>query len=317
MVLESTYRPDLVFKNGHFNTIYRTLVHQLRLDYERERIDTPDGDFLDLDWIRRGNQDLVLIIHGLEGSAGSKYVISLGHKAIEQNFDVLAMNLRGCSGEINRLYKSYHSGETRDLEHVLNHMSISTKYKHIFLVGYSLGGNQTLKFLGETQKNNVVTKAVAISVPCDLQASSEEIMKPKNFIYLYRFLNTLKPKLIKKNELFNLQMDPEKIDLIKNFTDFDNMYTAPAHGFKNALDYYKRSSSKPFIPYIKKNTLIISALDDPFLSKSCFPFEEAENNHYVHLETPNFGGHVGFNAVLNYKKDFWLENRILEFFRSA
>jgi predicted alpha/beta-fold hydrolase len=265
----------------------------------------------------RGNDELVLIIHGLEGSAQSKYVISLGTRAIEQNFDVLAMNLRGCSGELNRLYRSYHSGETQDLDQVINHIVKSNRYKRIFLVGYSLGGNQVLKYLGETRKYAPIAKAVAISVPCDLHASSVEISKSKNFIYLHRFLNSLKPKLFTKNELHDQKLSETAIKEIKNFSDFDNLYTAPAHGFMNSLDYYTQSSSKQYIPFIEKNTLIISALDDPFLSESCFPFEETNKNKFVYLEVPNFGGHVGFNVQLNYKKDFWLENRILEFFRCS
>ncbi|MFD1316158.1 YheT family hydrolase [Namhaeicola litoreus] len=316
MIINTTYQPERYFRNGHLNTVFRTLAHQLQLNYTRERINTPDGDFLDLDWVVRENEDLIVMIHGLEGSAQSKYIISLGTKAIEKKFDVLAMNLRGCSGELNRLYKSYHSGETEDLQYVLKDIISSKKYKRIFLVGYSLGGNQVLKYLGETQKYNPICKAVAVSVPCDLHASSVEISKPKNFIYLYRFLNSLKPKLIKKNEVHYPEFSETIVKEIKNFSDFDNLYTAPAHGFKNAVDYYQQASSKPFIPFIKKNTLIISALDDPFLSKSCFPFEEANKNDFVYLEVPSFGGHVGFNVQLNYKKDYWLENRILHFFRS-
>lgn len=315
IVQNSTYNPPLIFKNEHVNTIYRSLFHQIDISYQRERINTSDGDFLDLDFLNCDSDQILIIIHGLEGSSDSKYIQNLALQARQSKMNVVAMNLRGCSGEPNLLYPSYHSGQTDDLETVVKYLLNTGQYKNIFLTGYSLGGNQILKWLGEIgELQKEIKRAVTVSVPCDLAGSSEEITKYQNSVYRWRFMTTLKEKL-----KFKAQKFPEKglsvdyISKISTFVEFDNLYTAPAHGFKNAQDYYHLCSSKQFIPRIKTPTLLISSLDDTFLSESCYPIMEAEKNKNFYLELTQYGGHVGFNSAFQLKKSDWLEKRILNF----
>ena len=259
---------------------------------------------------------IVIIIHGLEGSSDSNYIKSLAKVLNQYPFDVVAINLRGCSGESNRKLYSYHSGKTDDLHTVINYVASHYSYDHIDLVGFSLGGNMILKYLGE-QVYSIHPKihaAVTVSAPCDLQGSSAQLSKFWNNIYMRRFLVSLKSKLaIKEKQFPNSFIDIERINKARNFFDMDNLYTAPAHGFKNAFDYWKKNSSKQFIPTIKTPTLLITSNDDPFLSKSCIPAKEAKININFSLEITNYGGHVGFNSSFLNGRNHWLENRIIDF----
>lgn len=311
---KSTYKPPLIFKNGHLNTVYRTFFYGAQIDFQRFRLELPDQDYLDLDFVYRGSKRIVLIVHGLEGSSKSKYVLSLSQNSINMGLDVVAINLRGCSGEPNRLYPSYHSGQTEDLQFVLGHL-VKLGYEEVFLTGFSLGGNQILKFLGTNDlTDSVVKAAVAVSVPCDLSGSAIQIAKAENQVYLNRFLKSLKAKILEKSKRFpELRLDREEILKLKNFVDFDDFYTAPAHGFADADDYYQKSSSKQYIKDINIPGLLINALDDTFLSPSCFPKQEAAQNSYFHLEISRYGGHVGFNSSLAPGRNTWLAKRILHF----
>lgn len=314
---ESTYKPPLIFKNGHLNTVYRTLFYDVQIDFQRLRLELPDQDYLDLDFIYRGSKRIVLIVHGLEGSSGSKYVLSLAQNSSLMGLDVVAINLRGCSGEPNRLYTSYHSGQTEDLQFVIGHL-VKLGYEEVFLTGFSLGGNQILKFLGTNDlKDSVVKAAVGVSVPCDLSGSAIQIEKAENQVYLNRFLKSLKAKILEKSERFpQLLLDREEILKLRNFVDFDDFYTAPAHGFTDADDYYQKSSCKQYLKDINIPGLLINALDDTFLSPSCFPEQEMAQNSYFHLEISRYGGHVGFNSSLAARRNTWLAKRILYFLLS-
>ncbi|MDZ7612939.1 MAG: alpha/beta fold hydrolase [Flavobacteriaceae bacterium] len=274
-------------------------------------------DFLDLDFVFRGSKRIVLVVHGLEGSSGSKYVLSLAQNSSQMGLDVVAINLRGCSGEANRLYASYHSGQTEDLQYVIGHL-VKLGYEEVFLTGFSLGGNQVLKFLGTNDlADSVVKAAVGVSVPCDLSGSADQIAKAENQIYLNRFLRSLKAKILEKSERFpEFLLDREQILNIGNFVDFDDFYTAPAHGFADAYDYYQQSSCKQYLKDIHIPCLLINALDDTFLSPSCYPEQEAAKNLYFHLEISRYGGHVGFNSSLAAKRNTWLAKRILHFLLS-
>ena len=316
----STYHPEFLFKNSHFNTIYRTLFQNLKIIFSRKRMELEDGDFIDLDFSTVYSDKIVIAIHGLEGSSNSNYIKSLTNILNVNNFDVMVINLRGCSGELNRLLSSYHSGKTDDLNKVINYLTANYSYTEINLVGFSLGGNMILKYLGE-KLFNIHTKikyAVAISAPCDLQGSSIELSKFWNRIYMQRFLISLKKKLnVKAKQFPNSFLDIGKIENAQNFFDMDNLYTAPAHGFKDAVDYWEKNSSKQFIPNIKTPTLLITSQDDPFLSRSCIPIKEAKNNSDFTLELTNYGGHVGFNTSFSRANNHWLENRIVEFLRNS
>ncbi|WP_456460943.1 YheT family hydrolase [Lutibacter sp.] len=312
-IVKSTYQPPLLFKNNHFNTIYKTLFFKNNIIYKRKRISTPDNDFLDLDFSIVGSNTLVIAMHGLEGSSRSHYLVSVINYLNSKKIDCVALNFRGCSGEDNNQLYSYNSGKTDDLSTVLNFILKHYSYKNIVLLGYSMGGNITLKYMGETNNKipSEIKGAVAISVPCDLEGSSDALAKWDNTVYIQRFLKTLKKKtFIKLKKFPNNNIDKAAVLNAKTFEDFDNAVTAPLFQFKNAKDYWNKCSSKPFIPHINKPTLLISALDDSFLNESCYPIEEAENHKYLIFEMPKYGGHVGFNTSYLGKDLLWSEKRI-------
>lgn len=314
-VINSTYKPSFLFKNAHINTSYRTLFYKNTINYSRERISTPDLDFLDLDFSTVGSNTIVITMHGLEGSSQSSYMISVIQYLNIYKIDCLALNFRGCSGEDNKHIYSYNSGKTDDLGVVINHVLANYSYKNIILLGYSMGGNIALKYLGEIANTAFEIKgAIGVSVPCDLEGSSTILSKWYNAIYLNKFMSSLKEKSLLKIQKFpNSLLTKEAILKTKTFEDFDNVVTAPLFGYKSAKDYWTRCSSKQFIPAINKPTLLINALDDSFLSKSCYPFDEANNHQYLNLELPKYGGHVGFNTSYFGKDLLWSEKRILDY----
>lgn len=313
--ISSTYTPSLLFKNAHINTIYKTLFYNNNINYERKRIKTPDEDFLDIDFSIVPSKTLVIALHGLEGSSNSTYIISLVNHLNQHQIACAAINFRGCSGENNKQAYSYNSGKTDDITTVLNFILENYTYKNIIIVGYSMGGNIALKYLGETTSiPSEIKCGIAISVPCDLEGSSNALAKWENTLYIKRFLKTLKKKSLEKAQQFpQCNLNVQSILNATNFAEFDNAVTAPLFGFKNAKDYWTQSSSKPLLPSIKHPALIINALDDTFLSKSCFPFEVANKHQSLYLETPKYGGHVGFNTSIPKKDLLWSENRIRSF----
>jgi hypothetical protein len=306
------YKAPLFLFNAHLETIFPSLIRRVGIQpYTRERVDTPDNDFLDLDWLAGGNRKLLIISHGLEGSSDRPYVKGLARAAFHKGFDVLAWNFRGCGGEINRQLRFYHSGATDDLETVIHHAVSTNRYDEIALSGFSLGGNLTLKYLGERSVRELITRAVIFSAPIHLQSSCAKISEPSNWIYANRFLKSLKRKVLLKHQLYP-QLDVSRLDAIKTIETFDDRYTAPLHGFANAAEYYDRNSSIHFIPEIKIPTLIINAMNDPFLSQKCFPVKEFRQHKTVRLETPLRGGHVGF-AQFAKGGLYWSEERAMHF----
>ena len=319
IVKSKSYKPSFIFKNGHVNTIYRTLFLNYPIEYQRKRITTPDQDFLDLDFSTVNSDKIVILIHGLEGSSGSKYILSTAKHLNKSGYDIVSVNLRSCSGEANLTLGTYHSGKTDDLETVISYIEKNYSYKRIFLAGYSLGGNQILKYLGEkgSSVSKKISAAATVSVPCDLEGSSQALARFSSKMYMERFLKTLKVKALEKLDKFpDSGLDRESIINAKNFYDFDNAVTAPVFGFKNAQDYWEKNSSKAFIPEISIPTLLITAQDDPFLSDSCYPVKEAKENPSFNLELNRFGGHVGFNVHPALEKNIWMESRILQFFNN-
>ena len=315
LINKSTYHPPFFMRNAHIQTLYPPLFRKLDSSfYQRERITTNDHDFLDLDWSRTGSPNLAIISHGLEGSSRRSYVVGMARALNQNGWDVLAWNFRSCSGEINRQLCFYHSGSTDDLERVIQHATGKNIYSRIALIGFSLGGNVTLVYLGEkgSQLASEIVKSVVFSVPCDLRASSLELARPGNIIYMKRFLALLHKKIQAKMRLFPGQINDHGYRLIKNFHDYDARYTAPLHGFKNAEDYWATCSSRQYIPAIKIPTLIVNALNDPFLAGGCYPWEEAIRNATVALETPESGGHTGF-VDFNKTHLYWSEKRAVEF----
>lgn len=309
------YKAPYFFRNGHLQSIYPSLFRKLNDHFMvRERIDTDDGDFLDLDWCRNGSRRLVIISHGLEGHSRRPYVLGMAKAVVDNGWDALAWNFRSCGGSMNRNLRFYHSGATEDLHHVVNYAAQSGDYDEVALIGFSMGGNLSLVYLGQQDPmpNPIVKKAVVYSVPCDLSAGAEQLRRPQNTIYMKRFLKDLKFKMQEKNKIYPGDVDLTDYDKIKNFRQFDDRYTAPIHGFKNADHYWAQCSSRRFIRNIKIPTLIVNAKDDPFLSDSCYPHEEVDANKNVRLEVPATGGHVGF-VSFNKKNLYWSEQRALAF----
>ena len=311
----SDYKPPLLIRNCHLQTIYPSLFRKVKdVVYTRERIITPDMDFLDIDWSVVGSKNMAVISHGLEGNSERSYVLGMVKALNREGWDVAAWNFRGCSGEPNKQPFFYHSGASYDLETVVNHILQKKQYQSIVLIGFSMGGNITLKYLGEKgdEVPQEITKSVAISVPCHLASASEVLGRWYNKIYMKRFLLSLREKIRSKMPVYGFKINDKDYHKIKNFRDFDNRYTAPLHGFKDAEDYWEKSSSLYYLEHINVPTLMINALDDPFLSEKCYPIEIAGNHRNLFLETPKYGGHVGF-VLFNSQGLYWSEKRTIQF----
>ncbi|MFK7850260.1 MAG: YheT family hydrolase [Akkermansiaceae bacterium] len=312
LISKSTYRPPTWLQGGHLQTIHPALFRKvLRVTSREERLELDDGDFLDLQWAGSRGERLAILSHGLEGSAGSKYVQGMAGALLKRGWDVLAWSFRGCGDEPNRLVSFYHSGKTEDLEQIVRHALQVHPAKRIDLLGFSLGGNLTLKYLGERGESLApqIAKAVAFSVPCELACSSEQLGKWQSRIYMERFLKTLRSKVRQKQADYPNDLDINGLDQIKTFAEFDDRYTAPLHGFTGALDYWNQSSCRQFINGIQIPSLLVSAANDPIIGPRCYPREEAENSDCFYLEIPDKGGHVGFGGG----KEYWSEKRAAEF----
>lgn len=311
----STYkRPPFYLVNGHFETIVPSLIRKLKgVDYIRETISTPDDDFLTIDRLFGKGERLLVISHGLEGGSDRHYVKGIAKLFHQQGWDVAAWNNRSCNGEMNRQRILYHHAASYDLRAVVNHCYEKGNYNEIALVGISMGGGQTLRYLGEEDEYaipEIIKKAVVISVPCALQESAATLKWKKNRVYEQRFLKKLKVKVKLKAEQFP-DIDVSGIDKINTLNEFDNRYSAPLHGFEDAKAFYAYCDPLPFLPKIKKELLILNALNDPLLIGQCYPYRLAEQTPHIHLETPKRGGHVGF--VQSGKEFTYSEERSLKF----
>ena len=319
LVTESSYRAPALFRSAHLQTIYPTLFRKVAIvTTRRERIDTVDQDFLDLDWHdNRKSTKLLILLHGLEGSSRKAYMQGMAVTFARANWNVVAVNFRGCSGEPNRLIRSYHSGATEELQRILDHVFKHYPFETICLVGFSLGGNLAFKYLGDCAENldTRIKSAVALSVPCDLASSSIKLESIKNRIYMLRFMRTLRNKIYQKIDRFPEQLKDHGLKQMTTFREFDGAYTAPLHGFKDAEDYWSRASSKPVLSQIAIPSLMINSADDPFLARECFPLEAAQKNPNFFLETTTHGGHVGF-IEWNSDRTYWSEKRVIEFVES-
>jgi hypothetical protein len=313
-IITSDYYARGLFKNGHFSTIYSAKLRPIfNVDQTRERLELSDGDFIDIDYSysKKKARKIAILLHGLEGNAQRVYIKNQAKFLIENDWDVAAMNHRGCSGEENRLYLSYNSGRTEDLKELIEHIINFKKYDEITLVGFSLGGNVLLKYLGEdTNIPSQITSGVAISTPLHLRGALEQLIKFENFVYSKTFIKDLRKKYKRKMVQFPNSMNAEELKKIQNLLDFDNLYTAKAHGFKNAYDYYDKSSSLPLLSNIKIPVLILNAENDSFLSKKCYPHKIASKSKSLYLETPKHGGHVGFHSA---GKVYYSEKRVIQF----
>ncbi|MBK9247125.1 MAG: alpha/beta fold hydrolase [Ignavibacteria bacterium] len=317
LIQPSTFSPPFYLRNCHVQTMYPTFFRKTPpVEYQRERIETPDGDFFDVDWAFAAEpaERVVIIVHGLDSSTDAKYIRGLSRALVRRGFDVAAMNFRSCSGEMNRLYKSYHSGATEDIHTLVTRIAATKRYSNISLVGCSLGGNAILKYLGEQGSNTIIQKAAALSAPCDLKASALAMASWRNSLYMKRFVRSFQQKIAFKQSVFPPGVTLDHFKNIRTFQDLDDRYTAPAHGFRDAEDYWAKCSAIGFINSIKIPTLLISAKDDSFLTSSCLPIDMAASSEYFFMETPDYGGHLGFvQSVMS--GEYWHETRIAEFIR--
>jgi predicted alpha/beta-fold hydrolase len=312
MINKSTFRPALFMRNRHLQTILPNIIHPQHPKLEKQRLELEDGDFIDLLWSQTRSPQTLLILHGLEGSVHSSYAQRMLNYCNQHEIAAVFMHARGCSDEPNRLLRSYHSGETCDLNQVIRHLK-SKGINDIALLGYSLGGNRVMKYMGEAETDSVIRCAIGVSVPMSLSICSETMNRGFAKIYQSTLLRRLITKMQQKKALMASSglsfPDPTAM---KNFRQFDDHFTAPVHGFKNADDYYKKSSSKQFLLNIKKPTLIIHAKDDPFMTPDVLP-EADELSPSVMLELTSQGGHVGFIGSNFFLPRPWLETRIHSF----
>ncbi|MCH2082928.1 MAG: alpha/beta fold hydrolase [Saprospiraceae bacterium] len=305
--------PPFFLRNGHLQTILPSVFRKIEIAYERERITLSDGDFLDLDWLDRQSKNLVILSHGLEGNSSRQYIKGMAEVFKQQAWDVLAWNCRSCSGEMNRALRLYNHGDINDIEEVVKHVLKTKNYEKIALVGFSMGGSITLKYMGVHGKNlpDCIIAGVAFSSPCDLKDSIRILEEPSNWIYKRKFMHNLKSKILKKAEQFPQKIDTSKFDSIKKWRDFDQYFSAPINGYDCPEDFYYRASAKNFIYGIRRPALLVNAQNDPILTPACSPKEICKNHPFLYLETPKYGGHIGFGV--KGKKYAWSEIRALEF----
>jgi predicted alpha/beta-fold hydrolase len=284
---------------------------QPRVELKRERTELPDGDFLDLDWTTNDDGPIVLVLHGLEGSSNSKYARGLLKAVHERGWRGVVMHFRGCSGEPNRLPRSYHSGETGDLAHIVDLLRRREPATPLFVVGFSLGGNVLLKWLGETGRQAQIDAAVAVSVPFLLAESARRLEQGFSRLYQWGLMRSMRQSVAEKRKRMELPLKIGDLSALKTFRDFDEHVTALLHGFAGADDYYQRSSSRQYLKGIEIPTLILHARDDPFMTEAVFP-QDDELSPATRLEIYDSGGHVGFVAGrYPWYPDYWLEGKIL------
>lgn len=315
LIENSAYRAPSWLPGGHLQTVFPALFRRLpHVTTRRERLELPDEDFVDLEWAEQGRPRLAILSHGLEADTRTDYIQGMAAALVRHGWDVLAWNFRGCGEGPNRLLRMYHSGATEDLHEVITHAIARHPAEMIDLVGFSLGGNLVLKYLGERPAAlpPQLHRAAAFSVPCDLACSSRQLALRSNRIYMERFLRKMRAKVRAKNLMFPGQLNLAGLRGIRTFQEFDDRYTAPIHGFRDAADYWVRNSCRQFLPAIRLPTLLVNALNDPFLGSGCYPFEEGAASERFHFEAPAAGGHVGFSPSSG-ADEYWSETRAIEF----
>ncbi len=304
-VIASSYAgPPRYLYNGHLQTVVPSMFRKVPgVTYERERLTLSDGDFIDIDWLEQRAtatmpRKLVILTHGLEGDSGRHYIKGTAKLFAQHGYDVLAWNCRSCSGEMNKAFRLYNHGEIGDIGELIRHALRTKDYENVVMVGYSMGGNITLKYLGVHGKEapEVIRGAVAVSSPCDLMASAKLLDLPSNKLYRNRFMKKLLTKIQQKADLFPGKLDMQKVADVVLWRDFDNFFSAPLNGYRNADDFYEQASAINFMPGITRPVLVLNAQNDPILSPECAAIELAQSHPMIYAETPRTGGHVGFQS---------------------
>ncbi|MES2354167.1 MAG: hydrolase [Pseudomonadota bacterium] len=317
------YRAPIWLPGGNLQTIYSAkLARRPKVIYKRQRWETPDGDFIDLDWVNddttneaKQDKPLHILFHGLEGSSNSHYAVSLMAAVQHWGHNGVVVHFRGCSGEMNRLPRAYHSGDSTEIDWVLRRFRQMHEKNPILVTGVSLGGNALLKWLGEqgAAARPIITAASAICAPIDLMASGLHLQRGFNMLYTSMFLSTLKQKSLAKLMDYPHLFDQQIMQSARNLYEFDNVVTAPLHGYRDTNDYWTHASSKPVLKYIAVPTLVLNALNDPFVPAHSLPEEQNVSDH-VQLEYPATGGHLGFVSGPFPGHLAWLSDRLLYHF---
>ncbi|GAB3404649.1 alpha/beta fold hydrolase [Massilia agilis] len=307
------YRAPRWLQGGHLQTILpATCMARPKVSYRRERWDTPDGDFIDVDCVDGApGQPLVVLFHGLEGSSDSHYARSLMAALAARGWSGAVPHFRGCSGELNRMPRFYHSGDAPEIDWIVRRLRPRASGR-FYAAGVSLGGNALLRWLGEAQHQaGIVDAACAVSAPLDLARGGESLSSGLNMLYTRMFLRSLKPKALAKLEHFPGLFDRDALLAARDLYQFDNIVTAPLHGYRDTDDYWHRASARHVLGDITVPTLVLNARNDPFLPGRHLPDKAAPS---VVLEYPETGGHVGFAVGGPPGRIDWLPRRILHFF---
>ncbi len=326
MTTNGSFNPMPGLSSPHLQTLWSTLFRKPpTLERRRETLPLPDGDFIHLDWYGTNETSpLIILLHGLTGSSDSSYITGLQKQLHNKNWQSVAVNFRGCSGEYNHLPRSYHSGDSQELNTILEILTCRYPGRTFAAVGYSLGGNVLLKYQGEQAGESKLECAVAVSVPFRLDLCAERMNQGFSRLYRNRFLKDLSGQIEDKRQFFTQKQWHDhadyldqfiRLDPIKTFQQFDHEITAPMHGFLSGTDYYEKSSSRYYLKEIKKPTLILHARDDPFMTPKTIP-SLSELSQDTCLELSEKGGHVGFIGGTLYKPEYWLEQKIPDFLAS-
>ena len=313
LVQPSSYKAPPLLSNPHLLTVWHSEFRKVTVpEYRREKIETPDGDFLSIDWVTRGSSRAALVLHGLESSSDRPYMMGMVQALSSRGFDCAALNFRGCGGELNRTRIFYNAGKTDDLHTAVLHLQ-GRGYARIALCGFSLGGNVVLKYAGERGRSisTSIAGCAAISAPVDLPSASEALERRSNSFYNRRFVRKLYCKVRHKMEAQPGSIDTAGFARVRTLRDYDQEYTAPMGGYAGADEYYEKASSRPLIPSISVPALLVNAADDPFLGRGCYPFEEAAASANFHFECPRHGGHIGFVSFQD--GEYWHETRVADF----
>jgi predicted alpha/beta-fold hydrolase len=314
------FKTPFILTNKHLQTLYAPLFRKQRTPtVEIERFDLADGDFVEAYWYKNKPTDtrpIVTLFHGLAGSFRSPYIQGIMKALDKKGFASVLMHFRGCSGKANLLPRSYHSGDTADAKAWIDYLKVKYKDSDLHAVGYSIGGNMLLKLLGEEQEKSLLCSAVSVSAPMDLEITAKRINQGFSKRYQKHLLDPLKETLLEKYRTFDMEKilnrNREDIKNIKTIEEFDELYTAPINGFGTAKNYYKKCSAKQFLKQIQIPTLIIHALDDPFMTPAILPLKDELSEH-ITMSISEHGGHVGFVNGSLLKPNYWLEEHIVEY----
>lgn len=312
--MDGNFKPAWWCRGPHMQTLWARLVRYApSIELRRERLELPDGDFIDLDWTKNKSGPIVIVLHGLEGSSDSPYARGILKAIDAHGWRGVVMHFRGCSGEPNRLPRSYHSGDTGDIAYFVETLRQREPRARLAIIGYSLGGNVLLKWLGKTREQASISAAVAVSVPFVLHHAAERLQRGFSRVYQWQLLRSLRANILQKKQRMEMPLKVDDLTQLKNFREFDEHVTAQLHGFDSADHYYTVASSRQYLQGIAVPTLILHAQDDPFMTEKTIPRKE-EFSKAVTLEVFARGGHVGFvSGLWPWRPRYWLEQRIPKF----